>query len=241
MSRLNSFHLPADKWNAPFFLEGSEARHMSKVLRARKGDMVRLFDGCGRDGLFTVIEISKSHVQLELQEENEHHDFRGLTLAIGWNKSSRRNWILEKAVELEARGLIFFQSEFSQGKVPATSKDTWHEKMIAAAKQCGNPWLPEINTISGSVEKLLEISNSYSNKLILWEKADGESLPDNSVFAQKSTLAVIGPEGGFSPREAELLMENGFKACSLGKSILRWETAALLCLGTAYLEKQKQI
>lgn len=214
---------------------------MSKVLRVRQDDTVRLFDGCGRDGIFNVAEISKSRVHLELQTENEHHDSRGLTLAIGWNKSSRRNWILEKSVELEARGLIFFQSEFSQGKVPATPKDTWQEKMIAAAKQCGNPWLPKIKTVSGSVESLLEVSKKYSNKLILWEKAEEDSLPDNSVFAHKSTLAVIGPEGGFSPREAELLLENGFKACSLGKSILRWETAALLCLGTAYLEKQKQI
>lgn len=214
---------------------------MSKVLRVRKDDTVRLFDGCGRDGLFIVAEISKSRVQLDLQEESKYHDYRGLTLAIAWNKSSRRNWILEKSVELEACGLIFFQSEFSQGKVPSVPKDTWQEKMIAAAKQCGNPWLPKVKTVSGSIESLLEVSKEYSNKLILWEKAEKESLPDNSVFAQESTLAVIGPEGGFSPREAELLLENDFKACSLGKSILRWETAALLCLGTAYLEKQKQI
>lgn len=241
MARLNTFYLPAEKWHSPFIIEGSEARHLSRVLRSRKGDNVRLFDGCGRDGLFIIEDISKNRVQFELVEETLHEEMRGLTLAIGWNKSSRRNWILEKAVELEAGGIIFFQSEFSQGRVPTEVKDSWNEKMIAAAKQCGNTWLPELQTVSGSIEKLIEISSKFSNKLILWEKADSEAIPDFSVFAAESTLAVIGPEGGFSPREAELLMSGGFMPCSLGKSILRWETAALLCLGTAYLGKQKQL
>ena len=239
MARLNSFYLPPDKWGEPFTLEGGEAKHLGKVLRTRVGDTVRLFDGCGRDGLFTVTEITKSKVQLELNVENSIADPRNITLAIGWNKSSRRNWILEKSVELQTRGLIFYQSEFSQGKVPVEIKDSWNEKLVAAAKQCGNAWLPELETVLGSIEKFIEFSASYDNKLFLYEKADNDTVPDNSVFAAESTLAVIGPEGGFSPREAELLIENGFKPVSLGSSILRWETAALLCLGTAYLERQK--
>ena len=239
MARLNSFYLPPENWNAPFTLQGGEAKHLGKVLRTRVGDTVRLFDGCGREGLFTVIEITKSKVQFELSEENSIPDPRNITLAIGWNKSSRRNWILEKSVELQTRGLFFFQSEFSQGKVPAEIKESWNEKLVAAAKQCGNAWLPELQTVPGSIEKMIEVSASYNNKLFLYEKADNDTVPDNSVFAAESTLAVIGPEGGFSAREAELLIENGFNPISLGSSILRWETAALLCMGTAYLEKQK--
>jgi 16S rRNA (uracil1498-N3)-methyltransferase len=99
--------------------------------------------------------------------------------------------------------------------------------------------LPDLETTPGSLEKLIEAATPYSNKLFLWEKADNDTLPDNSAFAAESTLAVIGPEGGFSPREAELLIENGFTPVSLGQSILRWETAALLCMGSAYLESQK--
>ncbi|WP_421901924.1 16S rRNA (uracil(1498)-N(3))-methyltransferase [Maridesulfovibrio sp.] len=239
MARLNSFYLSPENWKKPFVLESSEAKHLGKVLRTRVGDTVRLFNGCGKEGLFTVTEITKSKVQLELSEEKTCPDPRNITLAIGWNKSSRRNWILEKSVELQTRGLIFFQSEFSQGKVPAEIKESWNEKLVAAAKQCGNAWLPELQTVPGSIEKLIEISTSYHNKLFLYEKADNDTVPDNSVFAAESTLAVIGPEGGFSPREAESLIENGFKPVSLGSSILRWETAALLCMGTAYLEKQK--
>ncbi|WP_319781073.1 16S rRNA (uracil(1498)-N(3))-methyltransferase [Maridesulfovibrio sp.] len=239
MARLNSFYLPPENWDAPFVLEGSEAKHLGKVLRTRVGDTVRLFDGCGREGLFIVTEITKSKVQLELGEETYVPDTRNITLAIGWNKSSRRNWILEKSVELQTRGLIFFQSEFSQGKVPAEIKESWNEKLVSAAKQCGNAWMPGLQTVPGSLEKLIETSAQFSNKLFLWEKADNGAVPESAVFSAESTLAVIGPEGGFSPREAELLIENGFKPCSLGKSILRWETAALLCMGAAYLESQK--
>ncbi|WP_291327639.1 16S rRNA (uracil(1498)-N(3))-methyltransferase [Desulfovibrio sp. UCD-KL4C] len=240
MARLNSFYISPENWISPFILEGSEARHMCKVLRTREGDSVRLFDGIGREGIFNIESISKSRVILKLVNENIQTDSRGLTLAIGWNKSNRRNWLLEKSVELQARGLIFFQSEFSQGKVPEIPKATWHEKNIAAAKQCGNVWLPEIETLPGNIEALIKKSKEFSNKIILWEKAEKEAVPDYGVFAQKSTLAVIGPEGGFSAYEAELLLNNEFKKCSLGDSILRWETAALLCLGSAYLEKQKQ-
>jgi 16S rRNA (uracil1498-N3)-methyltransferase len=100
MARLNSFYLPPENWNSPFMLEGGEAKHLGKVLRTRVGDTVRLFDGCGREGLFTVTGITKSKVQLELNEEKTIPDTRNITLAIGWNKSSRRNWILEKSVEL---------------------------------------------------------------------------------------------------------------------------------------------
>ncbi|WP_432736314.1 16S rRNA (uracil(1498)-N(3))-methyltransferase [Maridesulfovibrio sp. FT414] len=239
MSRLNSFYLAPENWKEPFILEGGEARHMSKVLRTRQGDKVRLFDGCGREGFFIVSEISKSNAVLDQIEEDSCTDTRGLTLAIGWNKSSRRGWILEKAVELEAKGLIFFQSEFSQGKVPVENKDTWLEKLVAAAKQCGNPWLPDVQTVPGSVATLIEACSGYDNKLFLWEKADSSDFPDFSDIGRESTIAVIGPEGGFSQREAELLLDNGFKPCSLGKSILRWETAALLCMGAAYLERQK--
>lgn len=239
MARLNSFYLSPEDWTLPFTLEGGEAKHLGKVLRTRVGETVRLFDGCGREGLFTVIGITKSRVELELQEENLNSDLRNITLAIGWNKSSRRNWILEKSVELQTRGLIFFQSEFSQGKVPAEIKESWNEKLITAAKQCGNAWFPELQTVPGSLEKLIEASTPYTNKLFLYEKADNDTVPDNPVFAAESTLAVIGPEGGFSPREAELLIKNGFNPVSLGSSILRWETAALLCMGTAYLERQK--
>lgn len=239
MARLNSFYLAPEDWNPPFVLEGGEARHLSKVLRARPGETVRLFDGCGRDGHFEIAEVSKSRVLLKLSDEKIHTDRRGLTLAIGWNKSSRRNWILEKSVELEANGLIFFQSEFTQGKVPGEIKETWTEKLVSAAKQCGNPWLPELSTVTRSVENLIDATDHFSNKLILWENATKGEIPENKLLAQDSTVAVIGPEGGFSLREAELLMENGFKPCSLGGSILRWETAALLCLGTAYLERQK--
>ncbi|WP_319759860.1 16S rRNA (uracil(1498)-N(3))-methyltransferase [Maridesulfovibrio sp.] len=239
MARLNSFYLPTENWKTPFVLEGGEAKHLGKVLRTRVGDTVRLFDGCGREGLFTVTAITKSKVQFDAVEEKHIPDPRNITLAIGWNKSSRRNWILEKSAELQTRGLLFFQSEFSQGKVPAEVKESWNEKLVAAAKQCGNAWLPELQTLPGSIEKLIEVAASYDNKLFLWEKADKDTVPGNSVFAAESTLAVIGPEGGFSPREAELLIENGFTPCSLGNSILRWETAALLCMGTAYLERQK--
>ena len=121
MPRLNSYHLPPDEWpdnaTAPVHLEGPEARHLLGVLRAKPGVELRLFDGAGRSGLFRLVGVEgKASATLEiLSLDQEPRPVRGVTLALGWNKSSRRDWLLEKSVELDALGLTFWQAARSQG------------------------------------------------------------------------------------------------------------------------------
>jgi 16S rRNA (uracil1498-N3)-methyltransferase len=240
MARLNTFHLPPEQWNPPYVLDGPEARHLVKVLRAGPGAKIRLIDGQGRVGLFVVRETSKSKAELELLEEKFCEVPTGrLTLAMGWNKSSRRNWILEKAVELEAHELVFWQAEFSQGRVPAESKASWNERFVTAAKQCGNPWLPQVSTLPGGVADLLELGKKHDHNVVLYEGEQGHvfSPPD----AERNILLIIGPEGGFSPGEIDSLKQGGFAMAGLGRSILRWETAALLTLGMVYLNRQQHL
>jgi 16S rRNA (uracil1498-N3)-methyltransferase len=239
MARLNSFYLSPDKWQKPFTLQDGEARHMLKVLRTPVGETVRIFDGQGRSGLFELLEATKSKAVLAPLSEEFLEDSRNLTLAIGWNKSSRRGWILEKAVELGCRSIIFFQAERSQGKIPDKSKEKWQDALITAAKQCGNVWLPEIKTIGGGIDGLTEISGEFDNKTVLWENQGKDSLFNPADFSKGQSIVVIGPEGGLSKLEVSKIELNGFKPLSLGTSILRWETAAVLCLSACYLESQK--
>ena len=100
MSRLNSFHLAPALWREPFVLDGEEARHLTRVLRARVGDTVRLFDGRGRWGIFRIETIGKRDAGLSLVEEYAAPapPFP-LTLAVGWSKGLRRGFLLEKAVD----------------------------------------------------------------------------------------------------------------------------------------------
>lgn len=242
MSRLNSFYLEAQHWPSQGeegLLQGPEAHHLSQVLRTPAGTTVRLFDGLGREGLFEVLDTAKKRVRLRLLSETHHpRPANGLTVALGWSKSSRRGWILEKSAELQAAGILFWQAKRSQGALPVV-KESWQEKLIQAGKQCGSNWLPELDCIKGGVAGLCEYADRFENKLLLWESNRASTLLCTEGLTKGSTLAVIGPEGGLDDQEADMLLARGFSAITLGASILRWETAALHCLSLAFHAAQK--
>ena len=212
---------------------------MTKVLRARVGDVVRLLDGQGREGLFAVRELGKQRALLDPESITEHPcPAGGAVLALGWTKSLRRSWLLEKAVELEAEALWFWQARRSQAPVPEEGKETWQGQLIAGAKQCLNPWLPEIKTMPGGVPELIAAAKNFKHRFMLHEDhSRGRLLELCDLPPQESVLFVLGPEGGFAPEEAEALAGAGIAPITLGQRVLRWETAALLCLGLAWWNK----
>lgn len=241
--RLNSFHLPPDQWpdQGPAVLRGAEARHLAKVLRHTPGDTVRLFDGAGREGLFTVAETSKSRVHLDPVEITQHpHRANGLVLALGFNKSSRRGWLLEKSVEFQAGGVAFWQGIRSQGRLPNQPKESWDDKLVQAAKQCGNPWLPQLAVLDGGAEGVTRFAAGFDSPILLWESQQTARLLEPADLMRGRTLVVVGPEGGLDDSEAKAFMKAGFKAMTLGDSVLRWETAALHCLSLGFAARQAQ-
>ncbi len=223
-------------------MEGPEAHHLLTVLRAHPGDTVRLFDGCGRSGvfLFQRRERKKAFLAL-LSEQILPCPDREIFLALGWNKTARRGWLLEKAVELNAAGLVFWQAERSQGRVPETPKESWATQLVAAAKQCGNPRLPSLATAPGGAGELTGLFAANELKMLLWENASGDTLFNPASLPESGrTIIVLGPEGGLTDDEVQLFTQGGFRPLSLGQSILRWETAALLCLGLCYWDSQRR-
>ena len=239
MTRLNSYHLPRHLWPAQgelAQLQGQEARHLLGVLRARVGETVRLFDGCGRHGLFELVETSgRSAARLRpLEEFLEPEPRDGVTLALGWNKASRRDWLLEKGVELGARGIVFWLAARSQGDMPGAPKESWTDKCVQAAKQCGSAWLPDIAMIEGGVDGLVRVAADFDECYVLYEGAPASALLDPARLARGRVLLALGPEGGLEEREVAKLQEGGFAWASLGPLPLRWETAALSCLALAH-------
>lgn len=242
MPRLNSFHLPSPSWpreiGATILLEGSEARHMLTVLRSKAGQTVRLFDGEGREGLFRLIKTNKKQAVLEALELKEFPPYSsGVTLAIGWGKSKRRNYLFEKVVELQGNGLIFWSANRSQGHLPSSPKDSWREKCLQAAKQCGSLFLPQISVTNG-VDGLKAIATDFDQCYLAWESDTISSALTPSHLNKGRSLVVIGPEGGFDDSEAVSLIDAGFVPVSLGNSILRWETAASYCLSLGFYARQ---
>ncbi|WP_207263511.1 RsmE family RNA methyltransferase [Desulfovibrio sp. Huiquan2017] len=245
MARLNTFFLPPEQWPAAIgddvVLSGPEARHMGTILRTETAQTVRLFDGQGRDGLFTVRAIARNRADLVAVELAEHREPEGgLTLAIGWGKSKRRDYLLEKTVELQGRGILFWQAVRSQGALPDDPKSTWTEKFVQAAKQCGAVRLPSLDTVSGGVDGLVSLAGKFDRRYLAWEAETATTSLSPDMLSKGDTLVVIGPEGGFDAMEADKLLKAGFVPVTLGPSILRWETAAVYCLSLAMFGAQDQ-
>ncbi|WP_316900540.1 RsmE family RNA methyltransferase [Pseudodesulfovibrio indicus] len=242
MARLNTFFLSPEEWpdgvGDTVVLNGPEARHMGTILRTGPDQTVRLFDGQGRDGLFKVVDVRKNRAELEAVELAEHPAPQaGMTLAIGWGKSKRRDYLLEKVVELGGDGVIFWQAARSQGSLPDDPKETWTEKYVQAAKQCGAVHLPFLESASGPAA-LIEKAAVFDRCYLAWEAEEATTPLSPAMLSKGRTLVVIGPEGGFDPDEARRFLDAGFVPVTLGNSILRWETAAAYCLSLAMYGKQ---
>ncbi len=227
------FYLGPDQWRPPYALKGREHHHLHRVLRLGSGERIACFDGKGRHGVFSIESVDKSSARLTLLEERiEARPEAGLSLALAWTKNMRRSWLLEKCVELEAEQILFWQSGRSVGRLPEHPKQGWFDQLVSGAKQSGNPWLPELLCISGGMQGLARAGKGFDQSFFLWEKCGLERLLDPECLARPGrTLVVLGPEGGLEKREAEAFQKSGFESASLGQRILRWETAALVCLG----------
>jgi 16S rRNA (uracil1498-N3)-methyltransferase len=229
MARLNSFYLPPALWREPFFLADGEAHHLLRVLRAKPKDTIRLFDGQGRWGIFQINAVTGKKAELTALSITETPaPASPLTLAVGWSKSLRRGYLLEKTVELGAAAVWFWQAERSQGQIP-TESETWQRQTVAAAKQCGAPWLPEIRIFSGASE-LIRTADVFGSRVLCWEREETKMIDPEDLIHPTGSIVVLGPEGGLSADEAGLFQEHGFQPRSLGPHILRFETAALFVL-----------
>lgn len=240
---MNAFYLQANDWPTKatnIELKGQESQHLAHVLRMKEGEQVLVYDGHGRSGIFSIETVSRNKSKLCLIEEKIYAIPKSrISLALGWGKAARRGFILEKAVELEAHSLIFWQAEHSQFPLPTDIKETWQKQLIVGLKQCKNPFLPILKIMPNGVHELLEYAKDFDHKHLLIESSfEHQSFMDSSFLAQEGdTLCVIGPEGGFSKKEVELFSDAGFICLSMGDRILRWETAAIMALGLHWWKK----
>jgi 16S rRNA (uracil1498-N3)-methyltransferase len=236
MSHPDAFYL--SDLTPPYVLTGGEAAHCGKVLRKRPGDIVRLFDGRGNEGLFTITPVARDRVELEaVSLSREPEAAQRVHLAAGFSRSARRDLFLEKSVELGAAGLFFWQAERTQGRMPEVVKDSWTTTLVAAAKQCGAARLPGLELIPGGAARLIAAtSDRFDRRYLLWEAPNTpRRLAPTDLTAPGDVLCVLGPEGGLTEGEVDAFTAAGFEAVSLGRRVLRWETAGLAVLALALI------
>lgn len=223
---------------------------LSKVLRVKVGDKVVLLPSAQGAAVFeyhyVVGDVQKREIILRLEQksanENELDFELGLILCLP-NKPDKLEFILQKAVEIGAIKIILVEGEFSQMK-HNLRLDRLQKILSEAAEQSERAVIPGLE-IAGKLSNYLSglSADGRSNVAVAMERMEESNGDESGVkkgaakFLQIRTGAtvhiLIGPEGGFSENEKSLIPKLGLRTFSLGKRILRMETAAILALGMA--------
>ncbi len=222
-------------------LDAEEAHHALHVLRLKAGDTVNVFDGRGHEAQALISQISNQSAQLKLLTPSGTAPLPcRITLAQAIPKKSM-DLIVQKATELGVATIVPLVSERSVVKLDDDSKKTerWREIALESCKQCGNNWLPEIQS-PRKVHDFLAALPQYDLKLIGSLQPDAKPLKKILGGSGKppSVLILIGPEGDFTPAEISLAKSAGCLPLSLGPLVLRAETAAIYTLSILHHELQ---
>lgn len=249
MSDFRAFCFPPEREPAEIQLSPEESHHLVTVNRARLGDTVVAFDGRGTEWITELVGDRKSAAVLKVRFAQKARPLAyEITLGQALPKGQFMDAIVRKATEIGAARIVPLESDRTQVHLDGDRSDRkiekWQIAALEAAKQCGNPWLPEIAPLQ-KTSAFLEASRGYDLKLIASLHPGAKSLkPVLAAFkatqgrAPRKVLWLIGPEGDFTPAEMSLAQTFGFEPITLGPLVLRCETAAVYALSVLSHELQ---
>ena len=227
-------------------ITGGDAHHLARVMRAQIGDAVIVAGADGKAARMTVSAVERGAVQLALAEYLVQKEERTaeVLLVQALLKGEKMDAVVQKAVELGAAGIYPVETEHVvvryDAKKAAAKAARWQKIADEAAKQCGRRALMPVAPIT-ALTALLEdprIFNAPDTAVVFcYEQEHRQSVHAilQSITARRIVL-IVGPEGGFSPAEAAAISAAGGQAGSLGRLILRAETAALTALAVTQYE-----
>lgn len=214
-------------------LSDDEFHHMVNVMRTRVGDKVELFCGDNYNYIAEVVEIQKKYALLNIlqKEENLCEPTIKLDVYQALAKGDKLSLITQKITELGATSLYVFDSQFCDVKANTGKLDRLELISSSASKQCGRSSVVKVNGVITIKDVCNNIKN-YDKFFVFYEAEERDNFKNhllNLVNSNAKNIAiVIGPEGGFSSQEIELLKQNGAQIVGLGKRILRTETASII-------------
>lgn len=209
---------------------GSDAYHIGRSLRMAVGDEIYVSDGEGAQYLATLQKIRDDECVAQIVCECKSSEPEmSLTLYMAYPKGDKLETVIQKAVELGATRIVPFESSrcIKRPKADKVAKQSERLSKIAeeAAKQCGRCILPEV-ALPLSYTDMLRDAQGSELKLICYEKESDRTI--KALLSEKkpaSIAVIVGCEGGFSPEEISEAIEAGCHSVTLGKRILRCETA----------------
>jgi len=229
------------------YIEGSDVNHIVNVLRMKPGEELLISVKGDWDYLCKIVDIETDRVNLKVLESMEQRELPvNITLLQGIPKSDKLEMIIQKAVELGVSEIIPVKTKRVVVKIDEKKADTkvnrWNAIAESAAKQSKRSIIPKVSEPM-SIDNALEIVKDFGVKLIPYENADGidktRKILDN-MDKTKNIAVFIGPEGGFEESEVERIKNSGFEVITLGKRILRTETAGLALLSNIMIRLEDE-
>jgi 16S rRNA (uracil1498-N3)-methyltransferase len=239
---MSRFYAPPDSvFDGKIILRGREAHHAKDVMRLKSGDDIVVFDGAGKEYSGVIDKILKEEVVIKIDKIIDiKPGERRLTLVQAIPKLNKMDMIIEKATELAVERIIpvvtartIVQSTASKAGQKA---QRWRNIAVTASKQCGRATIPGINEVIRFEDSLSFIKNHELAVIpCLCDGAESikSVLNDSAV---KSAIAFIGPEGDFTQDEVMSARKKGAIPVSMGREVLRSDTAAISVLSVLNYE-----
>lgn len=227
-------------------LSADDVRHLTRVLRLEPGNGVTVFDGKGvmADGVLERGSGGRWQARI-LRAERAAAPRTRVTLVQSLLKNEPMDLVIQKATELGAVRVVPLMAERVVVQLDAKRApgrlERWRKIAVAAAAQCGSPWIPEIAGLCDLPEALATVREAPDDLMVFGSLQPG-ALPLSAVLRQRAdgkprgVAALIGPEGDFSPAEHAAMIEAGCVPVTLGPRVLRAETAALFVLSAVLYE-----
>lgn len=222
-------------------LTGGNARH-AKVLHLRNGEEVLVCDGQGSECLCTVSDVSSEQICLVVNSRRESEAEAGVKVSIyvAFPKADKLEHIIQKATELGAYEIIAFPSERCVSRPDEKSLqkklERWQKIAVSAAEQSGRGRIPQVITLSSYAEALNHAAKA-DKAILFYENEQALTLKASLTQGPFKTVSLLtGPEGGLAESEVAQARAAGLQVCTLGKRILRCETAPLCALSAVMYE-----
>lgn len=229
-------------------MTGSDVSHIRQVLRMKKGDELWVSDGEKKEYHCVIQETGEEEILLEIlyAQEPDYELPSKIYLFQGLPKGDKMEWIIQKTVELGVREIIPVAAKRCvvrlDEKKAVKKQARWQEIAKSAAKQSRRLLVPQIRPVC-SFEEALAYGSRMDVKLIPYELAEGMDYTRKvirEIQPGQSIGIFIGPEGGFAPEEAQRAKEAGVLPVTLGKRILRTETAGMAVLSVLMFQLEEE-
>ena len=216
-------------------LTGENAQH-AKVLRLKNGEEVLVCDGQGRECICTVSDVSPGQISLVVKKRQESESEAAVKVSVymAFPKADKLEHVIQKATELGAYEIVAFPSARCVSRPDEKSLkkklERWQKIAASAAEQSGRGRIPQVITLGSYAEALKRAAQS-DKAILFYENERATTLRMALEAGEYRTVSFLtGPEGGLEEKEVHQAQDAGLQVCTLGKRILRCETAPLCAL-----------